>query len=321
MLERLNPFRRQRWVGLDLGSHSLKWAVVDSSRRELVQSGCTPLFPERQNLAQPLDWHLWESRVQKGLEAIPMEVAGLNTVVQGKSTVYGYLEFPNLSDDELRVAAQAEAQQAIPFPADTIQFSYTRVPPLRDPAGCGIFFAAALLSEVLRLRQLLARAGRTPQRVEVPALALAREFALNHEPARSEIWGVLHIGFSLTQLVVVREGFPYYARDFGLGSGHFSQALCAAHGLTFDEAEKQFYDGGLHKAPLGRLGDQVQRTLQHAAFDLKGLYLSGGGAVASLAEALQQRVGLPVLHDSWQKLKGRSEPSGLFKLAAGLAIT
>lgn len=321
MLERLNPFRRQRWVGLDLGSHSLKWAVVESGRRELVQSGCTALFPERQNLSQPLEWHLWESRVQQGLDAIPTEVAGLNTVVQGKSTVYGYLEFPNLSEDELRVAALAEAQQAIPFAADSIQFSYTRVPAWRDPAGCGVFYAAALLTEVLRLRQLLSRAGRTPQRVEVPALALAREFALNHESARPEFWGVLHIGFTLTQLVVVREGYPYYARDFGLGSGHFVQALQAAHGLSFEEAEKQFQDGGLHGAPLGRLCDQVQRTLAHAALDLKGLYLSGGGAVANLAGALQKRVALPVLHDGWERFKGRSDPPGLYKLAAGLAIT
>ncbi|MBN9419722.1 MAG: pilus assembly protein PilM [Candidatus Eremiobacteraeota bacterium] len=321
-----NLFRRPRSLGLDIGSHSLKWALLDRSRKEVVHSGSVALFPERTSLPQTLDWHLWETRVQEVLEEIP-EATTVYTVVQGKGTVYGYLEFPDLPEDELKVAAQAEAQQSIPFPADSIQFSYTRVPPLRR--GVGVFYAAAVLGEVLRLRQVLERAGRAPNRVEIPPLALAREFQLNHAPASDAFFGLLHLGFSTTHWVVVRDGHPYYARDFAFGMGEFVRAL--QHG-DWAEAERALNEADFRSpalaAPLRKLQQELKRTLAHCTDSLQDvtlpplldIYLSGGGARSNLAAVLEDSLRQRVVPDHWLHLKCPQPQAALYKLAAGLAI-
>ncbi len=66
-----NLFRRQRALGLDIGSHSLKWALLDRGRKEVVHSGVVALFPERASLPQTLDWQLWESRVHLRQRVMP----------------------------------------------------------------------------------------------------------------------------------------------------------------------------------------------------------------------------------------------------------
>jgi Tfp pilus assembly PilM family ATPase len=321
-----NLFRRPRSLGLDIGSHSLKWALLDKSRKQVVHSGTVALFPERTSLAQALEWHLWETRVQEVLHDIP-EASSVYTVVQGKGTVYGYLEFPELPEEELKVAAQAEAQQSIPFPADSIQFSYTRVPALRK--GVGVFYAAAVLGEVLRLRQLLERSGRAPNRVEIPALALAREFQLNHAPPAETFHALLHLGFSTTHWVIVRNGHPYYARDFAFGMGEFVRALGYSNWTQGEEAlvRADFHSPQL-AAPLAKLQQELRRTLAHCTEALQDatlpplldIYLSGGGASVNLAALLEESLRQRVVPDHWHHLKCPQQQAALFKLAAGLAI-
>ena len=319
-------FRRKRSLGLDLGTHSLKWALLDRGRKEVVDSGQLALFPERSCLPQQLEWHMWEARVQQGLEAIPA-AHSVYTVVQGKSTVNGYLEFPELAEDELKIAAMAEARQSIPFPADSIQFSYTKVPPLQK--GLGVFYAAAVLGEVLRVRQLLERCGRAPQRVEIPALALAREFQINHCAPAEVFCVLLHLGFSRTHWVVVRNGHPYYARDFAFGMGEFVRAVQVENWADAEQslASADFRSPRL-AAPLRKLYQELQRTLRDCTERLQGktlpllldVYLSGGGACANLAEVLGDQLRQRVLVDHWEHLKGPSQSAPLYKLAAGLAV-
>ncbi|MBS2040048.1 pilus assembly protein PilM [bacterium] len=325
-----NLFRRPRTLGLDLGSHSLKWTVLDPRRKEITHSGAVALFPERSHLPQVLDWHQWERRVSRALEEIP-EAHSVYTVVQGKNTVSGYLEFPELPEEELKIAVQAEAQQHIPFPADSIQFSYTRIPPLAPTADkkIAVFFAAAVLSEVLRLRQILERTGRAPNRVEIPALALAREFQLNHCPPEDAFIALLHIGFSLSHWVVVRNGYPYYARDFAFGMGEFVRA--SLQGRSWKEAEDSLeeldFSAPSVAAPLSKLIQELRRTLAHCTEALQSVtlpplldvYLSGGGASSFLAQTLGQQLRQRIIPDTWHHLKCNRNQPALFKLAAGLA--
>jgi type IV pilus assembly protein PilM len=328
VFSRLNPFRKARVVGLDVGAHSLKWVVLEASQRVVLEAGQKVLFPDDSG---PPDPKRWEQRVQECLQPLPKanEVEVLNAVVQGRSTASGYLEFPSLQEDELKVAAQAEAQRLIPFPPDQIQFSYTRVPSLNGQAGSAVFFAAALLSEVARLRSLLAVGGRTPTRVEIPALALAREFSFNHGPSHSRFHVLLNIGYQLSHLVVVRDGYPYFARDFSPGAADFIEALRMDRGCSWAEAESLLGRADLEshssEAPLFRLVEAITRSLQAFLAESReapaGLFLSGGGNVSNLAEALGRRLEYPVAQETWQNLKCQAQPAGLFKLAAGLAIT
>lgn len=324
---RLNPFRRNRTLGLDVGSHSLKWALVDSARREILELGSHPLFPERARFHQVLQEDLWQQRVVEALRQIPNEVKAVITVLQGRTTACGYLEFPALPEQELRVAIQAEAQQWIPFAPDSTQLSYSSVPPVTSPEANGVFYAAALRTQVERLQAVLQLADLIPDRMEIPALALAREFALNHSPPGDSFYGLVHIGFSLSHFVIVRNGYPYFARDFAPGASHFIYALQAQQGCSWKEAQQRLLSADFrHWAllpPLARLGEALRRSLDYSGAQLEGVFLSGGIGGLSLSMELSKAFGGVIELDDWTGLR---DQQGLFaaspyKLAVGLAVS
>lgn len=297
MFEKLNPFRRVRALGVDIGSFSLKWAVVDQARRQVIRTGCHPF-------ERAMNFDTLHDELATGLAEVSADTP-LHSAVGGRATAYGYLEFSSLSEEELAIACQAEAQQWIPFAPDEMRFSYSRVPPLTDGAGQGVFYAAALEREVTRLRGLLSRALREPDRLEVPPLPLAREFAWR-EPHETDFVALISVGYSSTLLVVARQGYPYYAREFTPGTRHFISLLASEN--AFRQTD---FSHPRVANPLVRLVNGVERSL--AAFAPAGdcrLVLTGGGSSQSLADCLGQRLGRPVSYDD----------AGLFRTAVGLAV-
>lgn len=324
---RLNLFRRHRTLGLDVGSHSLKWAIVDSSRRTVLEVGTQPLFPERREFHQVLSEDVWQERVVQALRQVPDDVSDIVTVLQGRTTACGYLELPPLLDQELKVAVQAEAQQWIPFAAEATQFSFSRVPPVTRPEATGVFYASALRTQVDRLQKVLQQADLVPDRMEIPALALAREFALNHSPCKGRYYGLVHIGFSCSHFVVVRDGYPYFARDFSPGASHFIYSIQAQEGCSWSVAQQRLLAADFRHwsllPPVLRLGEALRRSLEFSGAQLDGVFLSGGIGGLSLSIALSQAFGGVVELDDWtglQNLCGAS-PASPYKLAVGLAVS
>lgn len=315
----LNPFRRGRSLGLDVGSKSVKWVWLDVEKKQILESGCVDLLPG----CERVDDTTWDSNLAAALQNLPAEASGANTAVQGRKTAYGYLEIPELPDDELRVAVQAEAQQWIPFPLENTDFRYQKMPPTQPGANIGAFYAAALRPPVERLRHLLGRLGRPALRVEVPALALAREHRHNHPDLAQQYSGILHFGFSCMHLVICRGGFPYYARDFVPGAHEFIAALQTELGSDWSEAEEVYCAADFRMPalgpPLGRLVEGLRRTLRHCGAAGAPFFLSGGAATGNLAEVLRERLGIQLAMDSWDKIAGEPAPA-LYKLAVGLAL-
>jgi Tfp pilus assembly PilM family ATPase len=315
----LNPFRRGRSLGLDVGSKSVKWVWLDVEKKQVLESGCVDLMPG----SGSLDPSLLEQNLSAALQALPGEANGANTAVQGPQTAYGYLEIPELPDDELRIAVQAEAQQWIPFSLENTEFRYQKMPPAQPGPTIGAFYAAAVRPPVERLRHLLSRLGRPALRVEVPALALAREHRHNHPDLAQEYCGLLHFGYSCMHLVICRGGFPYYAREFVPGASEFIEALQTELGSDWSEAEEVYCAADFRMPalgpPLSRLTEALRRTLRHCGAADAPFFLSGGGATGNLSEVLRARLGIQLTMDGWDRIAGDARPA-LFKLAVGLAL-
>lgn len=327
MLNRFNPFARGRTLGLDLGSHSLKWALVDGARGAIEKSGVLALHPQRRGREEQPPHEQVTACLREVTSQLPASIRTAHTAVQGRGTAYGYLEFPRLEPDELDVAAQAEAQRFIPFPPEEARFTFTAVPPLDGGNRSAVFYVAARNDEVVKLRGLLAEHGLEVTRVEVPAVALAREFQRNHDPPLDQFVGLVHVGFSLTQIVIVRGGLPYYARDFAPAARDMIFALEMARHDGWEQAEQELglldltVPGNPVEPPVSKLADGVKRTLSAFGREVSAVYLSGGGAVASLERRLARELDREVWRDDWHGLTGHAGSSPeLLKVAVGLAV-
>ena len=312
---------RRPVLGLDFGQHGVKWALVDTTHRVIESLGYISNSAQR---TRPL----WDD--------LPRGVRSLRTAVQGQDVAYGYFELPQLERRELATAVQAQAQRAIPFCPQETHFSFCETPPLGQAHNLtGIFFVAARRQRIEKLTFPLQESGFEVSRVELPALALCREYFCNRGQ-QNEFTFLVHVGHRLTQLVLTRQGYPYFARDFATAGHDFVYALAMGLQCPTETAEQflESYDfRGRHAAiepPVLRWLDLVARSAASAEkrlnIQVNKFALSGGGALPGLAQRLEEHLGKSVVTDGWNELR---PPRGqelawrrpeLFKLAVGLAL-
>lgn len=312
---------RRLVVGLDVGSQTTKWALVDVGNSVVVRFGSVSAEGSR------------KERLHRLMPELPRGVRAISTAVQGQDVAYGYLEVPTVDPNEVALSAQALAQKKIPFPANEVQFSHCAIPCMSGTRNStGVFYVAARRRDVEEMSIPLQESGLEVRRVELPALALCREFATNQDPSPDSVNMLVHIGSGLTQVVVTRGKFPYYARDFSPAGGDFSYSLQMGLQCSRDQAQEymanyDFRDRQFSLEPsVTRWLDEVKRSMREFTrrhnLEVGKVYLSGGSAAGHLDKRLEESLGMPVVIDGWNKIvpPAQSHRPELYKLAVGLAL-
>ena len=329
-------------AGLDLGTHSLKWAVLDSNRKP-IRLFCGEVLPDRETqndqphprwlaarLAELLDeckaasGGVWSEKVRAGL--------------QGEGVVCGYLELP---PGELEKTVPAALQEQLPFNVNDVGLTYLQVPPYRAQEDRqAVFYGTYLKTMAHQRRRLLESCGLEVEDLQVTTLALAREFRVNHHPHdEGSFWGLIHCGFGSSHVLITRNGFPYYSRDFEIAGKSFTYAFQIGYQTTWPKAEQYKLNYRVATKDfqiepfLLDWTDEIKRSLGHFASRFPGarvsrLFLSGGTALwHGLDKRLEDTVGIPVTLDTWE---GLAAPGGgappppeapLYKVALGLALS
>lgn len=330
-------------AAVDLGDENLRYAVVDARAGLVAAAWSRPLLPERASAREGLDASSLPARIRELVQAMSRSVKpfqrSVNAIVQGADTFCGYLELPLLKDSELRTAVPGAAARLLPFPLEEVVLTYVGVKPF-DPAErkSTVFYVAVRQEQVAGIRNAFESAGLQPTRFLVPALALAQEAAANRPEDKGRFVALVHAGFRLTQVVVARDGQPYFFRDFRIAGADFTYALqmAAQSSWAAAEAAKRGYDASSRnpsiESYLLRWLEEVERSL--ASFRHPGsservavdrIYLSGGSAaMRNLAVRLAEHMDQPVEVDGWHRVRMGGppvdEPAGAFKMVVGAAL-
>jgi len=330
-------------IGLDAGQYAVKVAALDTRKKRILYLGQAEVFPERERRDQVLKPKELFENIYPAIQIFDKKIPGFKnniiSMIQGEETVSGYIELPpaQLSKKELDLAVQSRVLEHLPMGIEHFSVSYLPVPPLDKNSGkTSYFFAAANKASVDEVSAAMKQQGMSLQGMEIPALALAREITLNRKPEPDSFVALVNVGFHLTQVVIIRDGYPYYAREFALAGRDFTYAFAMLDQIPWKQAEqvKLTYDvqeRGVALEPflVGWL-DEIKQTLRYfknrigKGAEAKRVVLSGGSAVMkNLDRLLAEHLAMDVAIDSWhnlecpQRFAGESAPA--FKIAAGLA--
>lgn len=336
--------RTKASVGLDIGQHTVRWAAVELSSGRLKEVWSGELIPERGQKSDLLEGAALEKRLKELMGACQKQVSNwnksVNTAVQGAGTICGYLELPKLTDKELRTAVPSKLAKQLPFPIDEVVLSYIPIPPL-DPgtAGVSAILYVVVQKKVVEQRTAMLKAiGLEAKSLQIPALALARAYDRNHDAPKDQLVALIQVGYQFSQLVLVRQGFPYYHRQFasaGADATYAVQMASQSDWKTAEQSKRTYTLDGTEVAIepfIIKWSGEVKRSIdsfqarQSGSVPVSRAVLVGGGAAwPGLARRLSDIVGLPVDVEEWARLK--VEPAALknadaasFSLAVGLAL-
>ena len=219
-----------------------------------------------------------------------------------------------LSDAELEVQVESEANQYIPFSLDEVSLDFCVIGPSAASSGDVEVLIAASRKEKVQDRQGLAEAaGLKPIVVDVESyasrLATARLIEKLPEKGIDTMVALFEVGALTTSMQVIKNNDVLYERDQAFGGAQLTQLIARQYGFSPEEAENkkrsgdlpEDYETGVLKPFIDSMAQEIGRALQffftstpHNRVDY--VLLAGGSSpLPGLADAVSQQTSFACL--------------------------
>ena len=213
-----------------------------------------------------------------------------------------------LTESELEIQVESEANQYIPFSLDEVSLDFCVVGPSATSAGDVEVLIAASRKEKVQDRQGLAEAaGLKPIIVDVESYAsrLATARLIENLPNKGvdTMVALFEVGALTTSMQVIRNDEVLYERDQAFGGAQLTQLIVRQYGFSPEEAESKKrsgdlpadYELGVLKPFVESMAQEIGRALQffftstpHNRVDY--VMLAGGSsALPGLTESVTQQ--------------------------------
>lgn len=215
-----------------------------------------------------------------------------------------------LSELEMEVQVESEANQYIPFSLDEVSLDFCVVGPSSVSSGDIDVLIAASRKEKVQDRQGLAEAaGLRPVVIDIEPyaarMAATRLVSRLSNAGQDAVVALFEVGAMTTSMQVLRNDEVLYERDQAFGGAQLTQLIARQYGFSPEEAEAKKRSGelpedyatGVLKPFVQSLTQEVARALQFFFTStpynrVDHVLLAGGSAsLPGLVEAVSQQTG------------------------------
>lgn len=342
--------RRKGWIGVDVGTRTVKLAQVARVGAELRLSEAVVIqrrLPLDANDGEETPPVTSENEIRTAL-SVGKRFSGRKAgcILSMCSCDLRTLDVPLGSEAEQRLAIAGQMNSAYSRVNTDREFDFWQTHVAEDePRSDSEDLAVLSVSRqwVGQVSDDLRKAGLHCKMLDGLPLALARVIEMAPPTSDREPVAAVDWGFAGATFCVVMNGRPVFVRCLrGCGLGLVTQSLCEALGVSLDEAQRlltrhglsdspgseqtrdelQVVIGDVATPPLTAIVHELNRTLSFLKSQRRGLvpnrvWLFGGGAIIkNITGFLAPRIGVPV--DVWrlanagiQKQADIEYPSGI----------
>lgn len=213
-----------------------------------------------------------------------------------------------LSEDELEMQVETEANQYIPFALDEVSLDFDVIGPVANsPEDVEVMLAASRKEKVEDRVAVAEAAGLKATVMDIESYAaraaIERVNDLSPQGGQHRITALFQIGAQVTHVSVLLNGQVLYEREQPFGGNQLTQDIVRAYGLSHEEAESRKKSGDLPDDYqtelldpfLENAGLEVARAIQFFFTStpytrIDQIYLAGGcAAMPGLVEAVASR--------------------------------
>ena len=230
--------------------------------------------------------------------------------VAGSSVITKVINMPSgLSDDDMEVQIQIEADQHIPFPLDQVSIDFEVVEePEEDSENVKVLLAAARSEIVDNCVASLDLGGLKAKVVDIEAFTIENsiEWISKKFPSgvSKDVIAVADIGSRSTTFSVLEDLKVVYSRDEAFGGVQLTEEIQRRYGMSFEEAAiakkagslPEDYETEVLEPFKENLISEISRALQFfysssETTDIDILVIAGGCAsISNLASLIESRL-------------------------------
>ena len=287
--------KKQSLVGLDIGSHSVKLAEVESQANKgyrLVNWGISPPLGEAIVDGEIMDRQLVVDAIVNLLESRAIRTRNVAASVSGRAVIVKKITMNRLSADDAQQAVYWEAEQHVPYDINDVSLDFEILGPApNDPKQMQVLLVAAKKDMVMSFSDLIREAGLQPMIVDVDSFATQNALEANYTFGGDEVVATLNVG----------------AEDLQFGGHTLIDAVQRKFNLSQPEASAAVRGESGSELPVGPVVEQACESLATAleraqaylrtageAGAVTRILMCGGSALTSaLPDFLGRRFGVP----------------------------
>lgn len=317
-MQSLFPGKSQSLVGLDISSSSVKLVELSEPGRGLYRLERYAIEPLSRGAV--VDGNI--ERIDEVSEAVARAVKRSGTRIRNvalalptTAVITKKIQLPaGLSEQELEVQVESEANQYIPFALDevSLDFAILESTPAAAAADEVEVLIAASRKEKVEDRVAVAQAaGLKPAIMDIESFAArsALSQVIDQFPnqGRNLVLALFSIGANSTVVTVLLNGQAVYEREQAFGGAQLTQDIARTYGLSPEEAEAkkragdlpEEYTRDLLQPFVETIGLEVTRALQFFFTStpysrVDQILLAGGCAVIpGLVDVVSNRTQVP----------------------------
>ena len=175
-----------------------------------------------------------------------------------------------LSEDELEMQVESEANQYIPFALDEVSLDFDIIGPAQNaPEDVEVLLAATRKEKVEDRVAVAEAAGLKPLVMDIESYAaraaIDRITAQLPKGGQGQIIALFQIGSQVTHFSVLLDGQAIYEREQPFGGNQLTQDIVRSYGLSFEEAEAKKRASDL---PDGYAHEMLAPFMENAALEV-----------------------------------------------------
>ncbi|HEY6871488.1 MAG TPA: type IV pilus assembly protein PilM [Geobacteraceae bacterium] len=304
--------RKKETVGVDIGSSSVKIVQLKEQKGtyHLVNVGILPLSAEAIVDNTLMDSSSIVETIRNLVKSLNINATEAVCSISGNAVIIRKIVLPAMTTEELEEQIQWEAEQYIPFDINDVSIDFQILAPdEHDPGKMNVLLVASKKDIVNDYIAVFNETGLRLAVVDVDSFAVQNAFEINYDVFPEEVVALVNIGANIMNLNIVKAGSSLFTRDVQLGGSVYTDEIQKQFGVSSEEAEHMKISG---KCPdQEKLQDILSRLNETLALEMRRsldfynstasegkigkVCLSGGAAkTANLAEAVSQRLGVPV---------------------------
>ena len=236
-------------VGLDIGTYSIKIASIkkESGENVLAAYNIKKIPPERKNSDL-------ERFIEESLGEVDLHPEMLNISISGPEVIVRFVNFPQMTREQLQNALVFEAEKYIPFNVSEVVLDFVILGKAQEAGQMRVLLAAAKKALVENLVKTVEKLGMSVHILDIDPLAMFNAFSEFNTLAEDKGAAFLDLGHSQTDILISIGKNPYFMRQVQIGGKDVTAAICRALSVSPDRAEE--YKAGA--------GEEEKTAIAHA---------------------------------------------------------
>lgn len=236
----LTPGKTQ-YTAVDPGAGEIKMVQVDTAGGSPVVTAYGRYPAPVGDWTQPDNKNALVEALREVMRTANQPADGVITAMNGDRVITRHVRVPVMPDKELASAVQFEAEKYMTAPLEqlTVRYLNLGVVEAGGEKCLHLLLAAAPTAYIYDFYGIFAEAGLPVAAIDLPSLALWRVFCgLQPAGVPAGTVGIIDIGASATQFVVVRDRKLQLTRTLPVGGDLLTRSLAEQYGLDNTRARR-----------------------------------------------------------------------------------